>query len=606
MNVPSSEFRVPSSGLHLPLIGFQLLLRALSIVLLTILPASFAVSTALAQDSVIVIDPDAPVSDSTERGALPPEILSELLEDYNDSLSIRLPGGITVPRGSMLGGKIAAYRGSVHVAGTIEGSLTVINGDLVVDSGGVIHGDVLVAGGGMTVAPGGVHDGEARVYWDAAPVYREADGTLALRERRRSVGELATAQRTFATGKVKTTLRLTTGQTYNRIEGLPIVFGPAFEYRPSHDIFMRLDARGILRTAGNSSPFRDDFGYSVRGDIRFNAPRGFGIGGRVYSEIRGIEEHTLPKDEIGWSAFLLQRDNRDYFDAQGIVGSLYFFPSRRLRIEANVRHEWEGSVRATDPWSLLRNSEVWRANPLIDDGHYNSAGIGIEYDTRNSGAATSRGWWIRAGVERGTSDDVAPVTLPTAVRDPIPTHSYDYTRLTLDLRRYNRLSADDRLNLRLWAGGWLGGDPLPVQRRLSLGGLDLVPGYEFRAETCAPAGYVDPANAALCDRAIFTQAEFRHRLPIRLGYTYRDKNNRELDRFLGIDEVYLVLLGDAGKSWLTGDGPGRVPNNRIPSLDEWKADLGVGADAGWIGVYLAKAITDGEPVRFFIRLERRF
>ena len=179
------------------------LVRALKIVLLTILPTSLAVSTALAQDSVIVIDPDAPVSDSTEQGALPPEILSELLEDYNDSLSIRLPGGITVPRGSMLGGKIAAFRGSVHVAGTIEGSLTVINGDLVVDSGGVIHGDVLVAGGGMTVAPGGVHDGEARVYWDAAPVYREADGTLALRERRRSVGELATAQRTFATGKVK-------------------------------------------------------------------------------------------------------------------------------------------------------------------------------------------------------------------------------------------------------------------------------------------------------------------------------------------------------------------------------------------------------------------
>jgi len=115
VNVPSSEFRVPSSGLHLPLIGFQLLLRALSIVLLTILPASFAVSTALAQDSVIVIDPDAPVSDSTERGALPPEILSELLEDYNDSLSIRLPGGITVPRGSMLGGKIAAYRVNMKV-----------------------------------------------------------------------------------------------------------------------------------------------------------------------------------------------------------------------------------------------------------------------------------------------------------------------------------------------------------------------------------------------------------------------------------------------------------------------------------------------------------
>jgi hypothetical protein len=151
----------------------------------------------------------------------------------------------------------------------------------------------------------------------------------------------------FATGKVKTTLRLTTGQTYNRIEGLPIVFGP----RSSTALPRHLHAarRAGFADGGKLLALPDDFGYSVRGDIRFNAPRGFGIGGRVYSEIRGIEEHTLPKDEIRWSAFLLQRDNRDYFDAQGIVGSLYFFPSRRLRIEANVRHEWEGSVRATDP-----------------------------------------------------------------------------------------------------------------------------------------------------------------------------------------------------------------------------------------------------------------
>jgi hypothetical protein len=559
-----------------------------------------------AQDSVIVIDPDAPVSDSTQRGALPPAILTELLEVYNDSLTIRLPGGLVIPRGTSMGGKIAAFRGTVRVQGEIDGSLTVINGDLLIDSGGVVTGDVLVAGGGMTIAPGGVHDGESRIYWDAAPVFRETDGTLAPRERRRPIGELATAQRTFGIGKVRTTLTLTTGQTYNRIEGLPLVFGPAFDYRPSRTVFMRLDARGILRTAGNESPFRSDFGYSVRGDIRFHAPRGFGIGGRLYSEIRGIEEHTLPKDEIGWAAFLLQRDNRDYFDAKGIVGSFYVFPARQLRLEASVRYDHQGSVRATDPWSLFRNEDQWRPNPLIDDGHYTTFGLGAEVDTRDSKDASTEGWWLRAGIEHSSSNDVAPATVPSQVRDPIPTTGYDFDRLTLDLRRYNRLSAADRLNFRLWAGGWIGGDPLPVQRRLSLGGLDLVPGYAFRASTCAPVGFNDPANAALCDRAIFTQGEFRHRLPLRVGYTYRDQEHKELDRFFGIDEVYLVVLGDAGMAWLTGEGPGRVPNNRIPNLDEWKADLGVGFDAGWIGAYIAKAVTDGEPVRFFVRLARRF
>jgi hypothetical protein len=46
--------------------------------------------------------------------------------------------------------------------------------------------------------------------------------------------------------------------------------------------------------------------------------------------------------------------------------------------------------------------------------------------------------------------------------------------------------------------------------------------------------------------------------------------------------------------------------NRFPVLGEWAADVGVGLDAGLIGAYLAKSITEGEPVRFVVRLQRRF
>jgi hypothetical protein len=41
-------------------------------------------------------------------------------------------------------------------------------------------------------------------------------------------------------------------------------------------------------------------------------------------------------------------------------------------------------------------------------------------------------------------------------------------------------------------------------------------------------------------------------------------------------------------------------------LDEWKWDIGVGIDAGQIGAYLVKALTDAEPVKFIVRLQRRF
>jgi hypothetical protein len=41
-------------------------------------------------------------------------------------------------------------------------------------------------------------------------------------------------------------------------------------------------------------------------------------------------------------------------------------------------------------------------------------------------------------------------------------------------------------------------------------------------------------------------------------------------------------------------------------LGEWKVDVGIGLDAGEIGAYIAKAISDDESVKFLVRLQRRF
>ncbi len=560
---------------------------------------------AAAQDSVIVINPDEPAAD-TGLSALPTEVLQELLRTWNDSGTVRLPGGLALPAGARLAGTIASFRGVLAVAGEIAGPVTVINGDLLLLPGSSVTGDILVVGGRLSVAPGALHEGLSRVFWDAAPVTRQSDGTLALRERRRPIGELATAQRTFRSGRVATTLRLTTTQTYNRIEGLGIVFGPAFTWRPRPDMSATLDLRGILRTAPDNGPFRRDLGWIVRTDWRFRGSRGFGFGARTYSVVAGIEEHTLPRDEVGWNAFLFQRDNRDYFASEGVGGSAYAYLTPRLRVDGLVRYEKQGSVRANDPWSLFRNSDRWRPNPLVDDGHYTIVGLSGSYDTRNVRDDPTSGWWLRGSVEHAASSDVAPVALPTTIRGALPTSGYGFNRFTLDLRRYNRLSPEAQLNVRLWAGGWLSGDPLPLQRRVSLGGVDLLPGYQFRALDCAPAGFHDPAQPALCDRAMVTQVELRHRLRVRAGYTVKDRNHRELDRFLGIEDPMLVVFGDAGSAWLAGDGPGRVPSNRIRSITEWKADVGLGLDAGSVALYLAKPVTDGEPVRVFVRLDRRF
>jgi hypothetical protein len=558
-----------------------------------------------AQDSVIVIDPNAPPTDSVVRAGPPPEVVAELVALYNDSATTRMQGDVTLPAGSHFEGRLALFRGSLRIAGRVTGPVTVANGTLYLLPGAAVQGGILVVGGRLIRAEQVEHFGPERVYWDAAPVIRTPEGWLALRERRRSLTELATAQTSFQVGKIRTTLSLATGGTYNRVEGLPIEFGPLFEVRPSPRTYARVDLRGILRTAGNADD-RSDFGYVAGVDYRVQGKPEFGVSGRLYSRVEPFEDQPLSASETGWSAFLLQRDYRDYLEREGVGGTVYIQPHRAWRFEVAMSRDAERSVRATDPWSLLRNSDRWRRNPLIDDGHYFITGVQLDFDTRNERDRPTTGWSIRARFEHATSDDIAPVALPTVVRPNPPTGGgYATDRISLDVRRYARLTPGLQVNARLRADGWIAGDRLPIQRRLSLGGPDLLPGFDFRAFTCAPRGFSDPTNPALCDRMIAIQVEVRSRLGLNLGYRMRDREGSR-GRFIGIEEADLVIFSDAGKAWLAGSGPGQVPVNRLPVLKEWEFDAGVGLDAGGIGAYLAKSLSEGEPVKFVVRLQRRF
>jgi hypothetical protein len=558
-----------------------------------------------AQDSVIVIDPNAPATDSVVRAGPPPEVISELIALYNDSGSTRMQGDVTLPAGSRFEGSLALFRGSLRIAGRVSGPVTVANGTLYLLPGASVQGEILVVGGRLIRSEQVEHFGRERVYWDAAPVIRTAEGWLALRERRRSLTDLATARTTFQVGRIRTTLSLATGGTYNRIEGLPLLFGPLFELRPSSSTYARIDLRGILRTAGQADD-RSDFGYVARADFRVVGREEYGVSGRVYSQIDPFEDQPLSSSESGWSAFLLQRDYRDFFQRKGVAGSIYVQPHRAWRFELGMSRDAQRSVRITDPWSLFRNSDQWRRNPLIDDGHYFTTGVQVDFDTRNDRDRPTTGWMIRTRFEHLTSDDIAPIALPPTVRpNPQTGGGYSSGRLSLDARRYARLTPRLQVNARLRADGWVEGDRLPIQRRASLGGPDLLPGFDFRAFTCAPRGFSDPADPALCDRMIVTQLEVRTRVGLNLGYRLPDREGGR-GRLIGIEEADLVVFGDAGKAWLAGSGPGQVPVNRLPVLDEWAFDAGVGLDAGGIGAYLAKSLSEQEPVKFVVRLQRRF
>jgi len=558
------------------------------------------------QDTVNVIDPAAPPAPGLWRSGAPVEAVREAVTRYNDSAATRLYGSFTVGSGTSIRGDVGMYRGTLRVNGRLTGRVTIVNGGLIIGPTGVVDGEVLVVGGRFLTQPGGAHIGGMRSYADPAPVIRTSAGLLEIREEPLTLGEMARARATFTAGELSTELVLETGRTYNRVEGLPIIAGPTFSFPTPSEGEAKIDLRGILRTESDPTDQRAEFGYRARFEWQKRAGLRYGIGGTWAQEVAPIEDQPFSLAEIGWSTFLLGRDYRDYYQDEGFGGYAFAYPLRNLKVEAAIDYRKQTTVPASDPVSLA-NPDPWRPNPLVDDGHYTVFRGVAELDSRNATRTPTSGWYARANVERQTSGDVAPAALPAEVREPLPTgRDYSFYKFWVDVRTYARINAIARANLRLVGGGWLGGDPLPVQERVALGGYDILPGYQFRDQRCAPAGYTDPAVTALCDRSLALQAEARFRFRLGLRDWLSSGELVLLERLVGADQADVVVFGDMGKAWLTGEGPGRVPNNRIPKLSEWAYDVGVGLDFDGLAIYVASPLTGQWEPRLTFRLQRRF
>ena len=464
------------------------------LLLLLVLPAA-----SRAQDSVIVIDPDQPPGDSAVVRAGPaPDVVAELLallqRQHDDAdggrraasrPGARSPGALALYRGIAADRRARARRRHRHQRDALSAAG---RGRRRGHPGGGRAPDSKSRRPARGPRAGHLGRGAGRS--------ARRTGSLVLRERRRPLGELATARTSFQTGRVRTTLLLATGGTYNRIEGLPIVFGPTFELRPSE-----ATARPA-RPARHSPDGRRGLAAQQRLRLRRARPsfasRRAASAGRVYSEVAPFEDQPLSAAENGWSAFLLQRDYRDWFERRGGGGyglgatdplrsgsSCRFGATTSARSGPRTRGRCSGTATGG---AAIRSATTATTSPPA------SRSISIR---GTIGTLPTAGWYLRGRYEHSTSDDVAPVTLPETVRPP---HS-DRRRLRLRpaavrfpslLAPYAERSASTPDCAPTGGSAAIG---CPIQRRVSLGGPDLLPGYAFRAFTCAPQGFVDPRTA---------------------------------------------------------------------------------------------------------------
>jgi hypothetical protein len=549
----------------------------------------------VAQDSTVTIDVGAEALPPPTLVAIPDSVLRRALDRFNDPTTSKVFGGSQFP--ADLDGTLGVYSAAVLVSGHIRGDVVVINGDLRLQSGGRIDGAVIVLGGRFSPDPGAVHPGSVTEYRASASVRLTADYLLVPTQSAPSLRTLA-EQAALRFNNVVLTPHLGVG-VYNRVEGLPIEVGPALTWTDGDRLSLRAAADLIIRTSRDPSGTRSRTGWHGRVALSRDGAEPLVVGLEGGNRIVPTADSILSPTESSLNTLLFRRDYRDWFGQTGASAFVSWRPAVPLTLTARAGWYRENSQAVSSPFSVLRESSPWRQNPLIDDGKFTVIALEARWSQWDAPGAPRDGWQAAVGVRRTGSNEITPVQLPSQVRDPLPTSGYAAFEASFDLRRIQRIDPRNALHVRFAGRGWIGGDPLTMQRRLALNGADPFAGYAFRSVTCDPRRRIDPSVPALCDRQMMVQAEFRRTVDLHLG--------TQLGPYgFGIERADLLLLADFGSAWIAGDGPGQVPAGSIQSLNEWRADIGAGIDAGWIGAYLARSLTEDGPVRLSFRLQRRF
>jgi hypothetical protein len=569
-------------------------MRSLSFALI----AALAVSPANAQERETRID----------RAGLPRDVAREATRLFNETATLRSTGRVEIEEGRVVEGDVAVLDGPVLISGRVRGRVLAINGDVVLRPTARIDGDLLVVGGEVEGRHTAYIGGEIRIYRQQLQYTREGD--LIYPERTSVASEETVWWRRWerTPRRTGTKLQIASAGAYNRVEGLPINLGPQAYF--NHDKgSARLDAFAVLRTGTSFGSDRDDIGHNVNLELRLGRRGGPLIGGRIYNLVEPTEAWQLTDLEAGLSAFVLRKDYRDYFDRKGASVRAGAFVRNGADVSVSYAHEAWGTRPLENPWTLLRSGMDWRPNPVFDEGTAHLLNTTLRVDTRNDSSNPWSGWFVLADLENGWANITAyaprssPVGLPSGPR-------VQYTRGFLDLRRYNRISPDAQVNFRLVTGGWMSGDPLPLQRRFALDGPGSMPGYDFRAPSslntliCTSGAYV-MGIPGQCDRMVLGQIEYRGDLHIDLFTDWEEDHYMRRHS----DGVW-VFFADAGRGWLVGPATGdglTYQSDAFPSLRTFRSNLGFGLDFDIIGLYLAKSTSQPkEPANFFVRVRHRF
>lgn len=571
-----------------------------------------------------------------DPGALPADLAHRANEILNDTQTRRYEGNAEIESGDVVEGDVAVLDGSLRLDGRVDGDVVVVNGALTLGAQARVGGDVIVVGGDIAGQDAAQVAGEMIVFEEPVAHCRRGRAVdlsgdcsrLAATDAAQPGAPVEIGLAAGAEGdedwaveedmdRGRAQFVLAAGRSYNRVEGLPIRFGPAVETGGRNPL--RVRALAVFRTEDGGEPGADRWGYDARIEQFLGGGRAFRVGGRAFSVVDPIEGWHLTDLENSLSTFFLHQDFRDHYQRRGWTAFATLSPRAwPVSTTLEYREERHTSVAPGSPWSLFDNSEPWRPQPLAGEGRLRAlAGI-VQVDSRSESHDPASGWYVRGEVEKALHSTLTRPEGNAGVAFVLPAEPYEarWVKGTLDVRRYNRISPSSRLNLRLAGGASLNGEPLPAQRQHALGGEGTLPGFPLYALDCGARA--TPVSKGLtgtegnfyprygCDAVALFQAEYRGDVAFRLdlGGWGEDEDAEYADEggWTGIIDADFgwVFFVDAGRGW----------SKSADAVDEETAvDVGAGVLLGDLGVYFAVPVADGRDrggLNFFIRLAPRF
>ncbi|HEY0018378.1 MAG TPA: hypothetical protein VGC13_18880 [Longimicrobium sp.] len=563
-----------------------------------------------------------------EPGALPRDLAERITEVLNDPATQRHEGATAVEAGRTVASDVAVLDGDLQLAGRVDGSVVVVNGNLQLVDGARVGGDVIVVGGEIQGEAMGEVTGEMVVFAEPVTHCRRGGhvdvsgvcGILAAGAQPGAEGGSVSGgrgERPDRRGGAR--FILTPGRSYNRVEGLPVHFGGEVETGGSNPL--RVRSTGIMRSEEPTEQGPERFGYDVRVEQFIGGFQAFRVGARVFSVVEPIEGGHLTDLENSLSTFVLHQDHRDHYQRQGWSAyAMVTPPGSSVALTAEVLWEDHESVAPGTPWALLDNDRAWRMQPLVAEGPLRALLGSAVVDTRSEEWDPSAGWYVRAEVEHTLASDLVRPTYVSNVGIPVVAPDVrfgEYTRGLLDLRRYNRISPSQRLNLRIAVGGSMSVFPLPPQRQHALGGAGSLPGYGLLSLDCGARSFSGTRggqggtrffDAYGCDRFALFQAEYRGDLSFPAGLGLQSAETAEDEEGQGGWAGFRLV--DAGLGWVLFVDAGAGWTSLENRHDEPTAvDVGAGILLGDLGLYVATPVRDPYGrggVNFFIRLAPRF